>query len=229
MNSHVLKTTPYEKLVQRLPCRVVQVSTGYFKELNMHPSMFEYTTFKHSIILPSLPAVNSCCMLSRIKAAHIKLCKHENMNAQMQVLKQTCTQTHIFTTPHLPPASFQFWHHCPSPGIHWRRGGLWIHMWLLSEAVVQRCCPPQGYALQIQPNHSSAVPPLTACTSLCSPGCTVTAAPPIQRNGNSKGSVSLSWLVGFWFTMEHDRKIVCGITGKQWTEVINQAIYGIRC
>ncbi len=186
----------------------IWVSIGPFKDLNIHHSMLEYTTFEHNIILPSLPAVNSCCMLSHMQAVHIKLCKHENMHAHMQALRQICTQSHTVThihIPHLPPASCQFWHHCLFPGIHWRRGGLWIHMWLPSEAVAQQRCPLQGCAPQTQPIHSSAAPPVKACTSLCSPGCTVTAAPPSEWHGNTdKDGVSLTWLAASQFTVGND-------------------------
>lgn len=170
----------------------------------MHRSMLEYTTFEHNIILPSLPAVNSCCMLSHMQAVHIKRCKHENMHAHMQALNAH-TVTHIHIDPHLLPASCQFWHHCRFPGIHWRRGGLWIHMWLLFGAVAQQHCPLQGCALRTQPIRSSAAPPVKACTSLWSPGCTVTAAPPSNRHGNTdKDGVILTWLAASQFTVEND-------------------------
>lgn len=68
--------------------------------------MLQYTTFEHNIILPSLPAVNSCCMLTHMQAVHIKLCKHENMHAHMQALKQTRTQSHTVTYSH-PPTFLQ--------------------------------------------------------------------------------------------------------------------------
>lgn len=82
---------------------------GAFKELNMHPSMLEYTTFKHNIILPSLHAVNSCGVRSHMRVEHIKLCKHENMHAHMQGLQRTHTHSpmHASTPPHpTPPHTF---------------------------------------------------------------------------------------------------------------------------
>lgn len=65
--------------------------------------MLQYTTFEHNIILPSLPAGNSCCMLPHMHAVHIKLRKHENMHARMQTLRRTHAVTHI----HIPPTFFQ--------------------------------------------------------------------------------------------------------------------------
>lgn len=64
--------------------------------------MLEYTTSEHNIILPSLPAVNSCCMLPHMHAVQIKMCKHENMHAHMQALKHTHSHTHLH-----PPTFFQ--------------------------------------------------------------------------------------------------------------------------
>lgn len=66
-----------------------------FKELNMYTCMLECTTFEHNIVLPSLPAVNSCCMLSHTQAVHIKLCKHENMHALKQTRAQSQSHTHL--------------------------------------------------------------------------------------------------------------------------------------
>lgn len=160
--------------------------------------MHERTTFKHGIIPLPLPAVNSCCKLSHMKAAHIKLCKHENMRAHMRALKPTRTQSHTFTsTPHsyLPPASCQFWHRCLFPGIHWRRGGLWIRTWPLCGAVAQPRFPLPGCEPQTRPTHSSGSPPVKACTSPCSPGCTETAAPPGRQHRNTNDVSAYSNLI----------------------------------
>lgn len=139
--------------------------------------------------------------------------------------------SHIHSyTPHLPPASCQFWHRCLFPGIRWRRGGLWIHMWLPSEAVAQQRCPPQGCAPRTQPTRSSAAPPVKACTSPCSPGCTGTAAPPSQWHGNSKDGVSVSRLVSSQFTVENCTVMhVASLDSNGIMQLIHQAMYGMGC